>query len=108
MIDLDTDFPTLYVMIDDFCQSKRANEKSRPGPRAWLSQSEVIPLALFGQGVQFPSERAFYRSAERHLRPAFPSLPDRTPFNRLQRTYRDGITTFGLALLELMKAQECL
>jgi hypothetical protein len=22
MIDLDTDFPTLYVMADDFCQSR--------------------------------------------------------------------------------------
>src|SRR5689334_19113227 len=108
MIDLETFLTTLYVMVDDFCQSKLADEKPRPGPRASLQQSEVITLALFGQWVQFPSERAFYRYAQRHLWAAFPSLPDRTQFNRLQRAYRDGITAFGLFLVELMKAQECL
>lgn len=107
MIDLETFLTTLYVMVDDFCQSKWGDEKPRPGPNASLQPSEVITLALFGQWVQFPSERAFYRSAQHHLRSAFPSLPDRTQFNRLQRRYRDALTAFGLFLVELMKAQAC-
>jgi hypothetical protein len=49
MIDLDTFLTTLYVMVDDFCQSKRCDEKPRLGPRASLHQSEVITPALFGQ-----------------------------------------------------------
>jgi hypothetical protein len=56
--------------------------------------------------VQFPSERAFYRSAEHHLRGAFPSLPDRSQFNRLQRSYRDEITAFSLCLVQLLQAQD--
>ncbi len=106
MIDLDTFLTILYVMVDDFCQLNLEAEKPKPGPQASLSRSEVITLALFGQWVQFPSERAFYRYALSHLREAFPRLPDRAQFNRQHRTHRDAITAFGLFLVELMKAQE--
>jgi hypothetical protein len=67
----------------------------------------VITLALFGQWVQFPSEWAFYRYAQHHLRAAFPRLPARSQFNRLLRQYRDAITAFGLFLVCLLQAQEC-
>jgi hypothetical protein len=107
MIDLDTFLTTLYVMVDDFCQSQYAHEKHTPGPPARLQCSEIITLALFGQWVQFPSERAFYRYAEHHLRAAFPHLPARTQFNRLMREHRDAITAFGLYLVERMDAQRC-
>lgn len=108
MIDLDTFLTTLYVMVDDFCQSQGWHEKHRPGPAASLSCSEVVTLAVFGQWGQFPSERAFYRYALGHLRAAFPSLPEREQFNRLQRSYRDAIVAFSLFLVQQMQAQECL
>jgi len=107
MIDVDTFLTTLYVMVDDFCQSCLTQEKDTPGPTASLQCSEVITLAVFGQWVQFQSERAFYRYAEQHLRTAFPQLPARTQFNRLMREHRDAITAFGLHLVELMDSQEC-
>lgn len=106
MIDLDTFITTLYVMVDDFCQSKGEPERPKPGPQASLSQSEVITLALFGQWVQFPSERAFYRYASHHLREAFPQLPDRSQFNRLQRTHRDEISALALFLVQVLHAQQ--
>lgn len=62
MIDLDLFLTTLYVMVDDFCQSRHAHEKHMPGTRASLYCNEVITLAVFGQWVQFPSERTFYLS----------------------------------------------
>jgi hypothetical protein len=107
MIDVDTFLTTLYVMADDFCQSCLTHEKQNPGPIASLQCSEVIPLALFGQWAQFPSERAFYRYAQQHLREAFPDLPDRAQFNRLLRTQRDAMTAFGLYLVQLLQAQHC-
>lgn len=106
MIDLETFITTLYVIIDDFCQSKLSQERAKPGPRSSLSRSEVITLALFGQWVQFPSERAFYRYAQHHLAEAFPRLPNRSQFNRLQRSYRDEITHFALFLVQVLGAQE--
>lgn len=108
MMDQDTFLTTLYVMIDDFCQSEGYDEKHRPGPAASLSCSEVVTLAVFGQWAQFPSERAFYRYALSHLRAAFPTLPDREQFNRLQRQHRDVIVTFSWYLVDQMQAQRCL
>jgi hypothetical protein len=67
---------------------------------------EVITLALFGQWVQFPSERAFYRYAQHHLRKAFPRLPNRSQFNRLQRSHRDEITAFALFVVQMLRAQD--
>ena len=52
-MDLDTFLTTLYVMVDDFCQSALAQGKQKPGPQASLYRSEVMTLALFGQWVQF-------------------------------------------------------
>jgi hypothetical protein len=108
MIDLDTFLTTLYVMADDFCQSCLSHEKQTPGPMASLQCSEVITLALFGQWVQFPSERAFYRYAQHHLRAAFPHLPERSQFNRLMRTHRDAISAFGLYLVNAPKSEPVL
>lgn len=107
MIDVDTFLTTLYVMADDFCQLQSSDEKHTPSPLASLQRSEVITLAVFGQWVQFKSERALYRYAKQHLGAAFPMLADRTQFNRLMREHRDAITTFGLHLVSLMQAQQC-
>jgi hypothetical protein len=106
-MELDTFLTTLYVMVDDFCQSELEPEESKPGPLTSLSRSEVITLALFGQWVQFPSERAFYRYAQHHLREAFPQLPDRSQFNRLHRSHRDAITAFALFLVQELHARQC-
>ena len=66
----------------------------------------MITLALFGEWVQFPSERAFYRSAQHHLAEAFLRLPHRSQFNLLQRRYRDEITVFALFVVQVLRAQE--
>src|SRR6266516_2125498 len=108
MKDIETFLTTLYVMVDDFCKATWPLEVTHPGPRACLSCSEVVTLAVFGQWSQFPSERAFYRSAVCHLRPAFPTLPEREQFNRLQRQQRDVIVAFSLYLVEHMQAPCCL
>jgi hypothetical protein len=67
----------------------------------------VLTLALFGQWQRFPSERGFYRYAQRHLRRAFPSLPDRSQFNRLLRQQQDALVAFSLYLVHRLQAQSC-
>jgi hypothetical protein len=101
MVDTDTFLTTLYVMIDEFCQAYLAPEV-HPGPQASLSRSEVITLSLFGQWACFPSERAFYRYAQRQLRAAFPALPHRTQFNRLLRSHHAAIVACFLHLVDLL------
>lgn len=42
------------------------------------------------------------------MREAFPTLPDRSQFNRLVRYYLGLIEAVALHLVEIMKAQRCL
>jgi hypothetical protein len=106
MVDSDTFLTTLYVMIDDFCKGHLSPEP-RGGAPASLTRSEVLTLALFGQWQRFPSERGFYRYAQRHLRGAFPTVPDRSQFNRLLRQQQDALVAFSLSLVQRLQAQQC-
>jgi hypothetical protein len=100
MVDVNTFLTTLYVIVDDFCQSRAP--RKRPGPKAALSDSEVIALAIFARWGRFSSERDFFRYAQSRLREAFPTLPDRSQFNRLVRSCVGLIEEVALHLLALM------
>lgn len=102
MIDLDTFLTMLYVLVDDFCQSQWAPEEPRGVPAA-LTRSEVVTLAIAGQWQLFGSERGFYRYAQRHLREAFPTLPDRSQFNRLMRQAQGTIVACFRYLVEVLR-----
>src|SRR5512144_3361351 len=106
LVDSDTFLTTLYVMIDDFCKSL-LSPAQRGGAPASLTPSEVLTLALFGQWQRFSSERAFYRYAQRHLRGAFPTLPDRSQFNRLLRQQQETLIACSLHLVQRLQAQHC-
>jgi hypothetical protein len=103
MVDVDTFLTTLYVMVDDLCQSHPPNGK--PGPEASLSASEVITLAIFARWSRFSSERDFYRYARRRLRDAFPTLPDRSQFNRLVRSCAGLIEEVAVHLALMLDAK---
>ena len=99
MLDVDTFLTALYVIVDDFCHSHGPQQR-RSGPEASLSKGEVITLSVFARWSRFASERDFYRYAESHLRDAFPTLPDRSQFNRLVRFHADAIEEIALHLGE--------
>ena len=104
MLDVDTFLTTLYVITDDFCQSHRP--KKRPGPTTSLSESEIITLAIFARFSRFASKRDFYyRYAKSNLRDAFPTLPERSQFNRCVRSYAGLVEEMALHLARMMEAQ---
>ena len=105
MVDVDTFLTTLYVTVDDFCQSRAP--KRKPGPEASLSASEVITLSIFARWSRFASERDFYRYAETNLRDAFPTLPNRSQFNRLSRFHTEFLEAFVLHLAALLQTRKC-
>jgi hypothetical protein len=106
MLDVDTFLTALYVMVDDFCHSRPQNEQF-PGPEASLSPSEVVTLAIFSRWSRFSSERDFYRYATGHLLNAFPTLPDRSQFNRLVRSQVRLIEEVALHLVAVLGAKSC-
>jgi hypothetical protein len=101
MLDVDTFLTALYVIADDFCQSRRP--KKRPGPDASLSESEVITLAVFARWSRFSSERDFYRYAQTNLLDAFPTLPSRPQFNRLVRSCTGLIEEIAVKLGKMLE-----
>ena len=103
MVDVDTFLTILYVMVDDFCQSHPP--KKKPGPQPSLCASEVITLAIFARWGRFSSERDFYRYATTCLCSAFPTLPDRSQFNRLVRSHTELIERFVMHLVALLEVQ---
>ncbi len=105
MVDVDTFLTALYVIADDFCQSRRP--KKRPGPDASLSESEVITLSVFARWSRFSSERDFYRYAQTNLLDAFPTLPTPPQFNRLVRSCTGLIEEIVLHLATLLGTREC-
>jgi Transposase DDE domain len=64
-------------------------------------------LAIFARWSRFASERDFYRYAQTYLREAFPTLPNRSQFNRSVRHRLDLIEAVALHLVEMMKARRC-
>lgn len=101
-MDVDTFLTTLYVMVDDFDKAQLPPEvPTRPSPA--LARSEVITLCVFGQWADFRGERAFYRYAEAHLRGAFPTLPNRSQFNRLERRHWPATAAFFVFLGQVLQ-----
>lgn len=79
-------------------RARLAQQTLPAGRVASLSESEVVTLALFSQWALFRSERAFYRYAVRHLRTAFPTLPDRAQYNRLVRRHAPTLARLAVRL----------
>lgn len=98
MLDPETCLIALYVEGDTFCKARGLEPAPHRGRKPSLSVSEIVTLAIFGQWAEFRSERGYWRWANRHLRALFPTLPDRTQFNRLQRQHQAVITAFALHL----------
>lgn len=84
-MDLDSFLVSSYVTVDDWWRASHASTPPRPGRPALLADSEVLTLAILAQWPRFRSERDFWRFADAHLRPYFPSLCTQSQFNRRVR-----------------------
>ena len=62
----------------------------------------MLTLAIFARWGRFGSERDFYRFPEANLRDVFPTLPDRSQFNRLVRSCTELIKAFVSHLMRLL------
>lgn len=76
---------TVYVLVDDFYQRYLAPYDQRPGPRSRCSESEIMTLTLIAELVQMDEEDAFLDDVRRNYPMLFPSLPERSRYNRRRR-----------------------
>src|SRR5215204_6583560 len=81
--------------------------RQKRGPaRSPPSEREGCGPDLFARWGRFSSERDFYRYAEARLRDAFPTLPDRSQFNRLVRSHVGLLEAFTSHLAALLGARK--
>lgn len=99
-MDTDTFLTQLYVFADEFC--KMLHLPKRTGPSPALSPAETLTLSVFSQWKCFSNQKTFYRWAERHLRSAFPRLPDRSQFNRQARQLTSVIAHFSIHMASVL------
>jgi len=78
--DLDTLLTALNVFLDD-----HVIEQRRIGRPPWLTDAELLCLAIAQVLLNFPSERHWIRYARKHLRHLFPYLPQQSGYNKRLR-----------------------
>ena len=106
MVDVDTFLTALYVMVDDFCQSqprRAATPRTRCVPRP-IARSSPSPSSPASPGSPASGISTATRSIR--LRDAFPTLPDRSQFNRCVRLLVELIEEVALHLAEAMETRE--
>ena len=78
--DLDTLLTALYVFCDDHVIGPR-----RVGRPPWLTDAELLCLAIAQVLLNFPNERQWVRYARKNLRALFPYIPDQSGYNKRLR-----------------------
>jgi len=74
--DLDTLLIALYVFVDG---------RSGPGRKPWISDAELITLAVAQVFLDCPNERRFLRLAHGRLGHLFPYIPEQAGYNKRVR-----------------------
>lgn len=109
MLDVDTFLTTLYVtLVDDFCQSygpeRRPQDRTRLSARA--RSSSPSPSSPGGRAWPARGTSTATPRPTSHT-DAFPSLPERSQFNRLVRSHTELIEAFFLHLAALLEVRKC-
>lgn len=81
-MNLETFLVSLFVLVDDWCQTERSAKACKPGRPPLFSDGEVLTLAIFAQWFRWRSERDFWRFAGAYLRSYFPNLLSQSQPNR--------------------------
>lgn len=90
----------MYVLIDDLWQEIAPLFK-RPGPTAECSDSELLTLALVGEGRGWDVETEMLSYWGEH-RDLFPIIPSQSRFNRRRRNLADAFNLIHQAVLHLL------
>ncbi len=75
-----------FIIIDDlYKQYVDKSVSNRPGPKSLFSDSEVLAISWVGEIFGIDSENAWYNFVVKHFLHLFPSIPERSFFNRRRR-----------------------
>ncbi len=90
----------MYVIIDELCQPL-APLFSRPGPAPECSDSELIMMAIVGACRGWDVETELV-SSWHERRDLFPTVPERSRFNRRRRNLMHAINCIRQIVVQLL------
>lgn len=91
----------IVAEIRDLCKEAHVDEQVRTGPQAIHPPSLIVTLLILKNLFGFNSERSFLRYLGKHHQKEFPSLPERSWFNRKAKS----LVTTQQAVHELLLAK---
>ena len=107
-LDKATVLTTIFTITDDAMKASPAIQQAlrRPGQKPRLSDSEVVTIALYQELIGEPREDHFFRLHAQRLQEYFPSLNERSRYNRRKRDLWSVILAVRMALLIALGANE--
>src|ERR1700761_6921891 len=92
---------TIFTITDDAMKASPAIQLAlqRPGRKPHLGDSEVVTIALYQELIGEPREDHFFRLHVPGLLTFFPSMPERSRYNRRKRDLWSVILAIRMALL---------
>src|SRR5437762_6253121 len=108
MLEKATVLTTLFTIVDDVMKGSAMIQDAlqRPGPAPKLRDSELVTIAIYQELIGEPREDHFFRLHQASLLPFFPSLNERSRYNRRKRDLWSVILAVRLSLQLVLDAFE--
>lgn len=97
MLDIATVLITMFTYIDDFCKS---HQKSQPGRKPVITDSEVITIVLFTELFGLKSEYEQVDFVNKWLKEYFPRMIDRSQYHRRTKHLMRSINDVRMYVLK--------
>jgi Transposase DDE domain len=106
MLEKATVLTTIFTRVDDVMKGSPMIHQTldRPGPAPRLSDSELVPIALYQELSGEPREDHFFRLHQEQLRRYVPGLNERSRYNRRKRDLWSVILAVRISLQIVLDA----
>jgi hypothetical protein len=107
-LDLETLFTTLYVLVDDWYQTKgRALLAGKAGAKPSFSDSELLTLLLAHDFVPYPGETQYIAYIRANHLALFPKLVDQSQYNRRGRNLQQLVEALRQSWVSILGGYTC-
>lgn len=97
-------FLSCYVIVDDIYQQviPKLIQNRKNIVKANLSDSEIITIAIMGEVCGIDSENAWFKYVSKNFKDLFPTIGDRSRYNRTRRNLLNVIEVIRSNMVEYM------
>ncbi len=108
MLDKASVLTSIFTIVDDTMKGSAVIQHAlnRPGPAPRLSDSELVPIALYQEVIGEPREDHFLRLHQSSLQTFFPGLNERSRYTRRKRDLWSVLLAVRVSLQIVLDARQ--